>query len=1156
MSVSFVSETDDPDLSGKRRIKGADSYDFCPDYFFSGFGSFSLDESIQLDKWLRSSLSCIFDMDWLTTRESIRFRDILYRKVNILYFIQDSLSKRDFLRDVRIRTYFGTDDTGLLGDFYDFIEISKAGEVLSQYGCIDDIGYEVSFLGSCKLPMAFGEVGEKFILHMLEREIGSYFLMNSLFLDVHFPASMVLHRYREGDMLTSFLYSFSSGQRSRIISELAMGGILVSDGVDLDRAFLNALEYIWQFSIDINSVTTGSDRLTLIVPVDGSLIELDGVTQFFVDRILARTYINCNVEYKLSLSHNVHYGNLLSSAQKILGKGYDNQRFVLGELSEYPAFIRSNEDFRYFADGLGLGRIDRLGRDWMKVRVSMGVNRLFRDGVLNSPNICDLNSSNACNLVTDEFLLSLCKLRFGIRDLNLLTCFQRDAIDRLIVGFVRKMENSIAQHQLIEFMRSGRWFEPKNLGYGFPLSRSSLDSLSDDLMTVKYHRDLIIADIGLVVERGDSNWEKLIMVPLRDTYGNSYNGIIDRVALFGIEKVRVMGDMQYRFGITKYLGIDGEVRYFEDIDLFSIRVDPSVFSCFPLKGQSLQKFREYQGMVFQLIFQVENQGHETNFLFGHWIPEFSILSYGGICPKTVDNLQKRLQMDFPVTFNDLCVFNPSIFMLKWSEGVEFTDYRKIIEVVHFQSRNPVVLTEKGDCGFHISHVESLGFEIISRITRSVEYMNRFIPKSGISSTSKFLRHIIPEMDLSRFLNGTQINRVALRNLDADTILEWFGRLPLAHQSNSRKHLPSPLGGLTSEIYSGQEPPIPLIDIVMAVKDGESLVFVPFNGPTGQFNDFKLMCNRRLSPDIAKRFLSKFKDGEMLNHFLGAYFFEVRQYLDENAIYSLETKYDLPTEIGLIHELKKVAAGKTETLIPLSFKKDFEHLKQVYIWFDPMEHDGSKKDTFTIQDLRLLPGQFPRHPSCIDPAFGGTKWIGSRVNSKCELIFMNKEKYNFHVWLEAQLQRILIRLTLDAELLLQNFVLWCNTRLGNSNMAIGELFGETNVFELSKRYLAPGSTLVFDMNVNKMKILQMTGNRPLRNSAFLTPVFIMPKCVDRFNKHASPHGLFLSRNDPVFKYRTSIESFIQLLPTLSEESILEFTDFPISYRVLRIFFEKT
>ena len=52
--------------------------------------------------------------------------------------------------------------------------------------------------------------------------------------------------------------------------------------------------------------------------------------------------------------------------------------------------------------------------------------------------------------------------------------------------------------------------------------------------------------------------------------------------------------------------------------------------------------------------------------------------------------------------------------------------------------------------------------------------------------------------------------------------------------------------------------------------------------------------------------------------------------------------------------------------------------------------------------------------------------------------------------------------------------------------------QAQIFELSKRYLALGKTLVFDRNEGKVVAKNVTETRGYRYGAFRTPIFLYPQ----------------------------------------------------------------
>ncbi|RMG32035.1 MAG: hypothetical protein D6732_14080, partial [Methanobacteriota archaeon] len=253
---------------------------------------------------------------------------------------------------------------------------------------------------------------------------------------------------------------------------------------------------------------------------------------------------------------------------------------------------------------------------------------------------------------------------------------------------------------------------------------------------------------------------------------------------------------------------------------------------------------------------------------------------------------------------------------------------------------------------------------------------------------------------------------------------WFESLPIAVRSSSTAGFPSPLGGLTTEIFAGQEVPKSLIEFIEAFKNDETLTFLSFSPPVGVFDDKSLLKNTPLDQEIASRLLNKFKSEELLDRFLGSYFNEIKNFLDQDTLNRLNAKYACSkncVEYALMMELKNLAAGNTDDLVLLNFKEQFSHLKAVYVWYKPGSSSSIYDKPFTIERLRILPGHFPTHPSDIDPAFEETY---DRKNQ----VFKNEEDYysKIHFYFEALLHRILNPLTLDKELMIQNYYLWKNT----------------------------------------------------------------------------------------------------------------------------------
>lgn len=418
------------------------------------------------------------------------------------------------------------------------------------------------------------------------------------------------------------------------------------------------------------------------------------------------------------------------------------------------------------------------------------------------------------------------------------------------------------------------------------------------------------------------------------------------------------------------------------------------------------------------------------------------------------------------------------------------------------------------------------FETTARKVKGIEYTNNYVPVKGITTYETFFR---------------KIKLHTPKNITIDQILLALGKLPLAHRSSSNLGLPSPLGGLTVEPYAGQEPPIPLLELVETTLKNNTLLFVPFRPPTKVFKDDRLLLNNRLEPKTANLLLKKLQTKAKVGYFLGSYFNEIKNYLDNSTISNLHAP---SVEQGMIDQVTQVANKSTSNLIELSFKKKFEHLKQVFFWFDPKKQHLPEQ--LTIMDLRILPGHFPMYPANIDPQFQFTRPFKLKRSYGNEGIYPNAKAYHktMQYWIEAQLRRILNRLTLNEHLLFQNIQNWKQTIIANAvtNKTMQNVFSETQLQEIAKRYLAPKSTIVYDVNSHKMTIKAFP-DRVFKHGAFLTPIFISPK--------------LLKNNDPLKIQRNLVTDAIDRIPkrfTDNDEIIKFYKTTKIPFRITRILFD--
>ncbi len=1034
-------------------------------------------------KWLTSPLPLqvrkfldgLFDSKCLI--EEITSQHILLRLVNRIYFIQHSKTKSEFINDPEIRKLFGTNDKNLLEEYYDFIRYNKDSQELDKYSSIQDFISDptANFIKGSELDSTQGEAAEKFTIHLLEKIYASYLMMNgflqesplssSLFLNDWFPLSV-----RHAEQL----------------------GITPCDPILTERKFWDSTNNIRFQSIDINSITSGTDRLSLILPItpENGTLTISGLT-----------LLNTVTEYKMKLSDKIDRRAFLTRAHKIV-KGNENDRLILGKMEDYPPPLRSKTDRRVVVEGIGLGRIDRLGRDWYKLKTSLGINSLFKRGTK------ELDTKNCLEMATDEFRKAL-----AVNIPKPTSLDDTHAINRIIVGITGKMENSVAQHQLIEFMRSGRWFAPKNLGIGFSPIKSSVDALKRGLMTQRSYADLPNVGLGEAIDP-----DTAILIPLLTPNGRQYNGIIERDTFFHVQQ---LNHSEFRFGITKHLDMRGIVQRIPNSDLFSIRV--------PRPTGRLHTIRKYQRKVYELLFLTPHQGHHTNLILGMWMPEVSILTYAGATQYEVLKLLEMTRKDYPITYNYFQTFDMSFLKLKWVNGPSIPQRNKIIDIEIPQPKNPVTLHKNGD---QLTFVQTDLFETTARKVKGTEYINNYVPIKGITT-------------YETLFSKTKLHSQSPKCLDMNRILLALGKLPLAHRSSSNLGLPSPLGGLTVEPYAGQEPPIQLLELVEATLNTRTLLFLPFRPPTKVFKDDRLLMNDRLEPKTTALLLKKLGNKTKVGYFLGSYFNEIKNYLDHSAISDLLANAP-SVEQGMIDQLTQVANKVTSNLIELPFKKEFEHLKPVFFWFDPKKHHSPKEDHYTIMDLRILPGHFPMYPANIDPEFRYTRPFKLKRSYGNERIFPNAKAYNktMHLWIEAQLRRILNRLTLNQHLLSQNLQNWKQAMVTNAvtKRTMQDIFSETQLIEIAKRYLAPKSTIVYDINSHRMTIKAFP-DRIFKHGAFLTPIFLSKK--------------YLKNDDALKAQRNIISKAIDEIPKNiqnKKEIIAYFKHTNIPFRISRILFQ--
>lgn len=1137
----------------------------CPIYHFSGIKNDQNKflEPISQQVVSGNGLIKLFETNNPCMVEKISPYMIFMQRTNVLYRFQHYKSKSQFLRDRKVQIYFGTKDANLLGEYYDFIRKNKNVEKITKYDLIDFIkGSNANFIKGCKMFSFQGEKAEKLVLHMLERELGGYSIREMLVDQGTFPPTLVLNKFTNNtDILTDAVFKFPDTKKRQIIKMMKERDIQVSrKSVDrIEEALKNAIDHIIQHSLDINGISSGTDRLTLIIPVTpiDENNDLAKITNFLSERIQEKTFMNTIGEYKLNLSKGLDQRIFITEAKKIVEKGNENSKLILGRIGDYPAIIRTTEDKRLFTDGIGLGRIDRLKRDWTKLAATLGIHQLFNVGTK------ELSSTNAADLATDDFKSAISKDNFGKNFSNLLAN-QKHIVDRIITGYVQKMENSIAQHQIIEFMRSGRWVEVTDLGITFSSINTVKNAMDNNLMTLRCHDSLGIAEVNT---RADVS--RIIQIPLRDTMGNTFFGIIDKDTFFAPQTIKTNEETVSRFGITKFIDQDGIVRYFDDPNMFSIIIDDvSLFSRAPLKGEDLYLFREYQKQVYNLLFHTPNQGHQSNFILGKWMPEINILTYAGATIQEIENLLQKIQHDFPVTYNHYRLFDVSIFKLKWNtSSISHDPFVKIVERTYLKNINPIILSKPNQNGETIEYTEAENFTTTTRMATGIEYVNNYVPVKGITSSTAFIKFLIPKQKIKEYLKGRTIDTEKIRKTDTDTILHWFAKFPIAHRSNSNKFLPSPLGGLTTEIYAGIEPPIPLVELVEATKGNDKIMFFQFRPPTGSLNDYSLMVNKKLTPKTAKKFIQYLQTSKLKISFIATFFNEIKNYLDPKSVSDLTEKHHRPFEMSMIEELKQVANGNTGNLAKIRFKKEFMHMKNVYVWFDPKTQDEPVENTFSILDLRILPGHFPQYPENIDPEFLGTKYLGAEKGQKYLQIFKNREHYlnKIHFWIEALLRRILHHLTLDADLFQQNLQSWNNAKPGGTNKTFEEILGKRHTLQLAKRYLAPGCTLTYDVETGKMTIKKIAENRVFRFGAFLTPIFLHPqifaenkkKYREIVNEYCNELTIDTTP-EPVIEYRRIFETTIdKICQTIDETKKLlqAFQNLNMPVGMLRVLFNK-
>ncbi|RMG19847.1 MAG: hypothetical protein D6732_29385, partial [Methanobacteriota archaeon] len=721
------------------------------------------------------------------------------------------------------------------------------------------------------------------------------------------------------------------------------------------------------------------------------------------------------------------------------------KNLLYGNPTTYPAAVRMNSKDSLFITDLGFGRLDALGRDWKRIASGMNVNgELFRiDKIRNG---LALTSENAFRLATAEFRKALALRLFG-RDYATLKRQERKVVFRMITALAKKFENSIAQHQLIEWMRSGRWVNVEHLGFLHPYNRSA------EVMEIVDHVD--IAKTGGALEITLPFWIESRIFMLR----------ITPTTLFRTEWV----DNQLRFGFTTHLE-EGMVKPVPKkyLDLTSVIVKEPLPDGKPTRT-SMRMIRELQQKVFRLVFRTDGIGHPSNWIDGSFMPELTILEYGNATTGFLKKMFHSSREYIPKGFDAFKGYSTELFRFTWQNFTGAKEpLKKVIQTSTVNDAFPVSFPQ----GVQWVKIRRLGKRAPSERNR-VLFINRCSHSVKVRSVSKF-----SSLLFSKRIRKPELLKERFSKMGGEEKIRLFHSFGIGHQSGKTSRatgggMPSPLEFSTVDPLTGTLIPQNLITLVQVQDEEDDIAYFMFRPPSRYSK--KLVSNKELDIPTAQKLLNTFYSLKERVWGLAPHFCELAGYLTEGSVAELVTRHQMPAHMALIRELEQFAAGHQE-LVKLQFKKEFDHLKVVYVFGGPDFSDNPPPDIFSVSQLRLTYGQFITTPDAI-----GYKSTNFRFGKQVE-IFESPEAYQKYgaTYLEALLRRIRSRLTLDADLLEQNLRAWRdapvetykNSKNGRISIPFSRVMDLPTIAELAMRQLAPGHTILYEMN-GKRRIVRMT-----------------------------------------------------------------------------------
>ncbi len=1015
-----------------------------------------LPEMLQLDALLKEQLSGLFSKGVLEGMQSIRLADIIERKLAQLFLRRRGVSKADFVTNPMIISYFGTCDYNRLGFLYDMLEEMDSSESLGSES-LEGLKEREPFspVEFSRFVNTDAEHIQKFIAGVYEREFASLLFLHALETGGEFPLSSILWEYGTGLLE---LIPYITKERLAMLEEVLDQKVSVES---YRFAFSGAVRLLRRHAFIFNGIWKGCDRLDLILP---HVTTEEPLTQKLLSLMLSIGLKNTIAELKLTVTGRPSIRGVGKYVRDI--RRGSIKKLLYGDPYKYPSCIRIVSKDNLFLTVLGFGRLDALARDWRRISYELGADLFRTKG--------ELSPETAFRLSTEDFRNALAQRKFGKNYTNLKSD-ERKIVYRLITALTQKFQNTIAQHQLIEYMRSGRWIKVDNLGYRLPQSKTG------EAMEIVEQESLPQGEVG-------DQLQDSITIPFC-IEGEIFRLLIANGTLFQTETINGFP----RFGFTKYM--DGNVvRLLPEriLEFTSVKTDPSLFSGIPRRS-TVRQIRSLQERIFKMVFRTDGIGHPSNWIEGEFMPERTVLEYGNATHSALKRMLHRVKEHVPVGFDLFKAYSTKLFNFSWTNALGTGGtLRKVVQTSNVTDRVPVVFPS----GLHWVKIRRQNSRTPSE-RNQVLFINRCNHSFRIRSVTQFSRLVctnaeLKERGFKRGIRDPKRLKELFMGMDRKKKILRFASFGMGHQSRKTSKesgggMPSPLEFSTVDPLTGTLLPQNLITLVRVLDEEEDISYFMFRPPSRYSK--QLVQNLPMDTHRARNMLNAFYSQKERIWALAPHFKEVTTYLTENTVADLEKRHQMPAHMAMLKELELFAAGKRD-LVQMQFKKMFENLKIAYIFGGPDFLADPLPDKFTIGDLRLTYGQYITTPDAI-----GYRSTNFKFGNQVE-VFESPKTYARHgtAYLEALLRRIRQRLTLDAELFRQNLKAWLNapvytyrnSRKQKIVIPFNKVMDRSTIGELALRQLAPGHTILYGMD-GRRKIIRTT-NFAFENYV-VTPIFL-------------------------------------------------------------------